>query len=240
MTNPDNQNDESYHINIQEWGSECPNLSNPKRLYVGQSRKRKNHLYDEDYVYDEYEYLEVKPVNPDRRTERAISQIVTQGTTHNVKKYVQYFILYKMVTDPKYKIHYDSRVNKKDEDDLLEELKALIKKIFHKESHPGLEDNKYLKTILKNKRGLLTCVIKKIIHDHPSVYEHDDLILRYTLNYPGIRPLYQKRYYLSAKKEYEDIYKEIYPINRIGEKYYYQLIHEVKQHVNVLKKPVET
>lgn len=223
MSTVSQKQDEEY-INIQEWEASCPDLAKSEKLY--RSRKRDRHLYDEDYVYGEYPGSDTE--NPIQRTKRAMSQIVTIGTAHNVKKYVQYFILYLMVTEPKY-VLYDHRFKKKEEEELFDGLKMMINRIFYKETHPGLNDNKYLKTILKNKRRLLTCVIKKIMNDHPSVYEYDDLILKYTLNYPGIRPLYPISYYRSAAKDYKDTYGEEYPILQIDETYYYQLINKVKQ-----------
>lgn len=202
---------------------------------MGHSKKRKIHLYDDDYIFGECENLVNNSENSKQRKNRSTSLNMVHGTTHNVKKYIQYFILHMMVTSPKFMVHYDSRTNKKEEEDLLDELRICINKIFYKETHPGLKNNRYLKTMLKNKRRLLVCVIKRIMQDYPFVYDHDALILKYTLAYPGIRPLYQKSYYLNAKRDYNETYKESYPVTQIDERHYHRLINLVKQQVKSVK-----
>lgn len=226
----------SNHSNIQGWFTQCSNLTHPQKLYAPgpYSKKRKQQLYDDDYVYDEYAGNDLT-INCEQRKYRSMSQLVASGTTHNVKKYVQYFILHKLVTDQRFLISYDARVatSNMKENELLDELRTTINYIFYKETHPGLNDNTYLKTIIKNKKRVLTCVIKKIMKDQPSIYDNDDQILRCTLNYPGIRPLYPLSYYLGAKEEFEKTYMEHYPVSQINENHYFRIINQFKQYIYI-------
>jgi hypothetical protein len=188
---------------------------------------KKRRLYDEDYVYGEHEKEEKEMRNNQmKRKYRNRGQNLALGTAHNVQKYVQYFILQKIIMNPWL---FDAK-NRDHEEKMISILRTEISLSFSKETH-HVTKKEYLRTMVKNKKRLMTHVIRKILTDHPVVSRFNELILRHTLDYPSIRPMYTTSYYLKAKKQYEGIYGKVYPIDQIDVNHYLAVIDIIKQQI---------
>lgn len=200
--------------------------------------------YDDDYVYGEYnkgnndvnDNNEIINISYRKLLTYKKRRHIKSITTTRIKNYIQYYMLYRYVTNPIQWSDHSFRKTRIEYNNFILQLRTDINEIFYLDKHPKLEDFEYLRTNIQNKRHFITLSIKKILDEYPEIYDDNAKIIEYVSkkSFSLGKMLYSTSYYDKSVELYKKMYGNgnMYPVKEAMYELYFPFINFIKKKIS--------